>query len=200
MFFYSRRWQQVALPDRAPSSCLVRFQSSRRLASISNPRELQPCWVGEAGTRAVSRRLAGGRLACLSCFAPDTRRRAALPGARRREKIPRYSKRGREPVFREPRRSDSQVPFKTADIGPVDSGIDRKHLLRELTRDPKPPYVSSDQRACFHQGKIISLRPIKPRTIVLVFPVNSGARVFARTRNSAINCAWASIHFFREQA
>ena len=153
MFLYSRRWAQVALPDREPSSCPVRFQSSRKPASISDPRELLPYWAGQAGTRAVSQRLEVGRLACLSCFAPDTRRRAALPGARRREKFLDIRSEGARQFFENRDARILKSPFKTADISPVDSGIDGKHFLREAPCEPKPPYVSSDQRACFHQAR-----------------------------------------------
>jgi hypothetical protein len=84
MFSLSPRWAQVVSPDREPSSGFVWFQFSRRPSSIPDPRELQPSPFGQAARRAVLRRLAGRRFACLSC---SLRTRRGEPHAR----IPNHS-------------------------------------------------------------------------------------------------------------
>jgi len=138
-----------------PASCLARSRTCFRSRPASMLRNtfinFRPSRIvavlGGSGRDAASDITFGGRpLRLPFMFALDQRReRPPSP-----EKLLDIRRQGARQFFENRDCRILQSPFETADIGPVDPGIDGKHLLRELPRDPKPPYVSSDRRACFH--------------------------------------------------
>jgi hypothetical protein len=164
--------------ERASRSCvrvverklLRQVKHPLPILSASNPQEnlhqFQTTEVYGRALRAWPARVqsanvwAGSGRAYLSSFAPSARWRAALPGARRREKFLDIRREGASQLLKNRDAGIHKSPFKTADISPVDSGIDGKHLLRELARDPKPAYVSSNQRLCFHQARSAACGPL----------------------------------------
>jgi hypothetical protein len=83
------------------------------------------------------------RQAAASCGRPAGR----LRGARRREQLFDIRREGASQFFENRNCRILQSTFKSADVRPVDPGIDGKRFLAETTLQSKPPDISRDNPA-----------------------------------------------------